>query len=287
MESEKATEVLQSDKEKIDAELSRLISTDDERFERITKAMRYSALGGKRLRGILTMEFAKMFGADSGAALRFACAVECIQAYSLIHDDLPCMDDDDFRRGKPSCHKAFGEAVAVLAGDALLTYAFELAAGAEACRAEDRSDAIYALAGFAGFRGMVGGQTLDIDAAERRVGAKELDDIHELKTAALFRACAAVGCSAAGASENDRNDADDFAYAFGRAFQIADDINDKNAGEEPELNSYVIVNGEEKALADLENYIKDAKSAVGALSSRGYDVSALNSLVALIECDKN
>ncbi len=259
----------------IDDEMSRLIASDDERFGRIVEAMRYSALGGKRLRGVMTMAFAVMFGAKYEAALKLACAIECVQAYSLIHDDLPCMDDDDIRRGKPSCHRAFDEATAVLAGDALLTYAFELAAKADDCEPQNRCDAIAALAEYAGFRGMVGGQELDLAAAEAIVSPDRLDTIQKLKTAALFRACAAIGCSAAGALAQDRRDADAFAGSFGTAFQIADDISDSTTGKKPELNSYVSVNGMERALADEQKYVQRAGSALSAIANRGFSTETL------------
>ncbi|MBQ2898306.1 MAG: polyprenyl synthetase family protein, partial [Oscillospiraceae bacterium] len=213
---------LADDKNLIDSAMStELVSTSPE-FDKIVEAMRYSALGGKRLRGILTLEFAKMFGCGSDDAMPYAVAVECIQAYSLIHDDLPCMDDDDMRRGKPSCHIAFGEANALLAGDALLTHAFSAISESDSAKnhPERAIKAVKILSGFAGFRGMVGGQVLDLEAAEKETDPETIFLIHKLKTGALIKASVLMGCAAAGADDELCKLSEKYASDFGFAFQI-------------------------------------------------------------------
>ncbi|MBQ7371058.1 MAG: polyprenyl synthetase family protein, partial [Blautia sp.] len=190
-------------------------------------AMRYSVLGGgKRIRAFLVLTVAKLFGASEEAAMPFACAMEMVHAYSLIHDDLPCMDDDDLRRGKPSCHRKFDEATARLAGDTLLTYAFEVLASNEYVSHRSIRYAVQTLAKEAGALGMAGGQTLDL--ANSVSGYKELRKIHMMKTSALIRAACLLGYYAA----CDKPQKDDimnlqlYAEAIGLAFQIHDDVLD-------------------------------------------------------------
>jgi geranylgeranyl pyrophosphate synthase len=190
---------------------------------RLNEAMRYAVFGGgKRLRpALVRLTCAHFGGADADAALA-AVAVECVHTYSLVHDDLPCMDDDDLRRGRPTCHKVFGEALAVLAGDALLTQAFALLArtGSKA------GDFVRCLAEAAGSSGMVGGQVLDLEAEGARVSRTAVDQIHLLKTAALLGASCEMGAISAGASPADRLAAQSFGLALGRCFQAVDDILD-------------------------------------------------------------
>ena len=223
---------LENDKKLIDSAMSKAIVSESSEFNLIVEAMRYSALGGKRLRGILTLEFAKMLGCEFDEAVPYAVAVECIQAYSLIHDDLPCMDDDDMRRGKPSCHIAYGEANALLAGDALLTHAFSAISESESAKKhpERAIKAIKCLSGFAGFRGMVGGQVLDLEAAEKEVDGKTLSLIHKLKTGALIKSSVLMGCYAAGADDETCALSEKYSEGFGYAFQIIDDILDFEFG---------------------------------------------------------
>ncbi|MBO7405526.1 MAG: polyprenyl synthetase family protein [Clostridia bacterium] len=193
----------------------------------VAEAMRYSTLGGgKRIRAFLVLAFCRLFGGEARAALPFACALECVHAYSLIHDDLPCMDDDALRRGKPSCHIRFGEAEALLAGDALLTYAFECAASNEQVSAESVRLAVKTLAAEAGPRGMVGGQTLDM-AAEMK-DYDELRTMMDGKTSALIRAACLLGYYAATDEADPAVIAKITAYAnaVGLGFQIHDDILD-------------------------------------------------------------
>lgn len=203
-------------------------------------AMRYSLLaGGKRLRPILTLETCRMCGGAPEAALPFACAVELIHTYSLIHDDLPCMDDDDLRRGHPTNHKVFGEAMAVLAGDALLTAAFELAAGHGTALDAGRTLQICSCLGqAAGGQGMVGGQALDMAGEDRPLTVSDVENLQVLKTGALISAAAEIGCIVAGGSEEDRAAVRRYAQNLGLAFQIRDDILDV-AGDEAVLGKSV------------------------------------------------
>ncbi len=270
------------DKNLIDSAMSTELFSESSDYKLIVEAMRYSALGGKRLRGILTLEFAKMFGCNFDEAMPYAVAVECIQAYSLIHDDLPCMDNDDMRRGKPSCHIAFGEANALLAGDALLTHAFcAISKSSSAKNHPERAiKAINVLSDLAGFRGMVGGQVLDLEAAEKEVDGKTLGLIHKLKTVALIKAAVLMGCFASGADEKLCEFAENYAENFGFAFQIIDDILDFDGNYETcELNSYVKVYGLEKARKDAMSYINLANKNLSELSEKGFETSNFNELL--------
>ena len=189
-------------------------------------AMRYSLLaGGKRLRPILVFDFCQMCGGDWRKATPFAAAVEMIHTYSLIHDDLPCMDDDDYRRGRLTNHKVYGEAIAVLSGDALLTAAFSYLANAP-FSAETRIRAVEILSNCAGELGMVGGQVLDMQSAERQCTEQEVLDIQTRKTGALIRAACMLGVLAGEGSEEQLAAAAEFASHLGLAFQIRDDMLD-------------------------------------------------------------
>ena len=201
----------------------------DSDLRKIVDAEKYSLLsGGKRIRAYLVFAFCEMLGKSEKEAAPFACAVEMVHAYSLIHDDLPCMDDDDYRRGKPTSHKVFGEATAVLAGDALLTKAFEVAAGNRGVSSECVLEAVISLAKAAGDMGMVGGQILDLDAENTPDGdIDKLRKIHLLKTGAMIKVSARLGCLAAGMCDGDvMRDAEAYAEKIGVAFQIVDDVLD-------------------------------------------------------------
>ena len=189
--------------------------------------MRYSVFaGGKRIRPILCLEAARIFSSDVTPALHPACALEFIHTYSLIHDDLPALDNDDLRRGKPTCHKKFGEALAILAGDGLLTLAFETI-GATPVPAERSAAILTEVAGAAGtVKGMVGGQVADIEAERKPVDAKMLEYIHRSKTAALIRASVTSGALCAGAGLDDVARLRRFGETIGWAFQVTDDILD-------------------------------------------------------------
>ncbi len=191
------------------------------------EAMSYSVEnGGKRIRPVLTLEFCRLCGGDVESALPFACAIEFIHTYSLIHDDLPCMDDDDMRRGKPSSHIRFGEANALLAGDSLLTLAFETALSTEKFDASTVVKAASIIAEAAGRAGMIAGQVLDLENENRSVTADDLRQVDELKTGELIRAACLLGCTAAGADSEKCAAAVSFARNLGLAFQVVDDILD-------------------------------------------------------------
>ena len=201
-------------------------------YDRLYDAMRYSVLsGGKRIRPVLTLEFARLGGIDWHLALPYACALELVHNYSLIHDDLPCMDNDDLRRGKPSCHKAFGEATAMLAGDVLLTEAFEVIANV-AAHAIVNVRAAKALGAGAGSRGMVFGQELDLKYEALAATEEQLRLIHRNKTGALINAAVQMGAAAAQANETQCKELEAYAFGIGLVFQIVDDVLDVTGSQE-------------------------------------------------------
>lgn len=212
----------------IEARLNALLGTENSASE----AARYSLLsGGKRIRPILLLEFYALCGGEGDSALEFAAALEMIHTYSLIHDDLPCMDNDAMRRGRPSCHMAYGENTALLAGDTLLTLAFKTAAEARELPAERVLRATALLAEKSGVNGMIGGQVEDLSFENRTVGLTELRGMYLKKTAFLLQAAAMCGCILAGAAEKEITLAGDYAENLGLAFQIIDDILDCTADE--------------------------------------------------------
>jgi geranylgeranyl diphosphate synthase type II len=217
----------EEDRLSVEAALERLLPAADAQPASIHTAMRYSVFaGGKRVRPILCLEAARIFTADVAPAHYPACAIEFIHTYSLIHDDLPALDNDDLRRGKPTSHKKFGEAIAILAGDALLTLAFETV-GATPVDAERRVAMLNEVAASAGtIRGMVGGQVADIEAEGKRVEPQTLEYIHLSKTAALIRASITAGALCAGAGPDDVARLRRFGETIGWAFQVTDDILD-------------------------------------------------------------
>lgn len=250
----------------------------------VSRAMKYSVgNGGKRIRPALVLEFCRVCGGDIESALPLACAVEMIHSYSLIHDDLPCMDDDDFRRGKPSCHIAFGEEYALLAGDALLTLAFETAAGAH-LPAQRVVSAVSELSKAAGWAGMVGGQVLDLQNEGRDdMTVNDLEKTDMLKTGELIRVSCELGCIAAGAGENERNAARAYAAGIGLAFQIIDDILDVTGDESAlgkpigsdesnDKQTYVSLLGIDKSKETAQRL---TQSAISALDAFDADTSAL------------
>ena len=230
----------------------------------IFEAMEYSLLaGGKRLRPVLAFEFCRMCGADWKAAAPFAAAVEMIHTYSLIHDDLPSMDNDDFRRGRPTNHKVYGEAMAILAGDALLTDAFAVAATAQLPEPADMAFAIATLSECAGSLGMVGGQVLDIQAEQRKCTEEDILAIQSRKTGALINAACVLGTIAGGGTEEHIEAASKFAAALGLAFQIRDDMLDvigtveemgKGVGTDADKNTFVRLYGLEKCEELVQQY---------------------------------
>ena len=228
------------------------------------EAMAYSLLaGGKRLRPVFAFEFCRLCGGDWKTAAPFAAAVEMIHTYSLIHDDLPCMDNDDYRRGRLTNHKVYGEGMAVLAGDALLTDAFRMAAAADLPHPEQMAAAIGLLAECAGSKGMVGGQVLDIMSQERQLTEQEVLDIQSRKTGGLIRAACGLGVLAGGGSQAQLDAACQFADGIGLAFQIRDDMLDvigtqeelgKATGVDAEKNTFVRLYGLERCEALVQQY---------------------------------
>ncbi len=219
----------------VETVLAEYSSGDDAKFGVIYEAMRYSLLGGgKRLRPFLVLQFALLSAAESGAdperaynaGLAYGAALEMIHTYSLIHDDLPCMDNDDLRRGKPTSHIKFGEANALLAGDALLTRSFGVAAQNAYASPETNCKAVALLSTCAGADGMIGGQVLDLIGENESFGMDELGRLQSLKTGELIRCAALLGCYAGGASEALCEAAEKYALGIGRAFQVIDDILD-------------------------------------------------------------
>ncbi len=273
---------------KIEKALDRFAPETDALYKTVTDAMRYSLLGGgKRVRAVLTLEFCKLCGGTEEAAMPFACAVEMVHAYSLIHDDLPCMDNDDMRRGKPSNHKVYGENMALLAGDGLLTKAFETALSFEALRAvgaERAARAASVLAFCAGERGMVGGQCVDLETENQIVPLDVLRVKDTGKTANLIMAACMMGCIAAGADEERIEAAKDYALHIGLAFQIRDDILDvvgdaqelgKNIGVDAQNNrcTYVSLLGMERAQALVDEH---TRAAIDALEVFGGETTFLH-----------
>ena len=243
------------------------------------EAMEYSLLApGKRLRPVFAFEFCRMCGGNWEKAAPFAAAVEMIHNYSLIHDDLPCMDNDDFRRGRPTNHKVYGETLAVLAGDALLTDAFAVAASAD-IPGKDIAFAIQVLSENAGSLGMVGGQVLDTKSEERTLTEQEVLDIQSRKTGALINAACVLGVIAAGGSEEQLKAAAGFAAALGMAFQIRDDMLDvigtqeemgKGVGTDANKNTFVRLYGLEKCAELVNTYTKTALDSLSAFNDTDY-----------------
>lgn len=214
--------------EAVNAEMERLLPLPDGPEARVVEAMRYSSLdGGKRLRPFLVLQSAALFNVAPSSALRVGCAIEMVHCYSLIHDDLPCMDDDDLRRGRPTCHRRFDEATALLAGDALLTRAFDVLA-AEPTHADPavRCALVAELAHSAGAAGMVGGQMIDLRAAELTMDVAAITRLQQMKTGRLIGFSCEAGAVLAKVSPNLRQALRNYAHDLGLAFQIADDLLD-------------------------------------------------------------
>ncbi|MGH6961963.1 MAG: polyprenyl synthetase family protein, partial [Dongiaceae bacterium] len=228
-------EYLRARQEAVDARLEQLLPPPDAYPESVHRAMRHSVFaGGKRIRPILCIETASVIS-ESGAeaALDTGCALEMIHTYSLIHDDLPALDNDDFRRGQPTCHKAFGEATAILAGDALLTLAFEVIARGGAADAARRNMILAEVARAAGtLGGMIGGQVVDLESERRPADAATLEYIHRAKTGAMLRIAVRSGALAAGAGERELAALSEYGTHIGLAFQIVDDILDVESSSE-------------------------------------------------------
>lgn len=254
--------------------------TDQHPWKDLYEAMRYSILaGGKRIRPVLTLEFARLCGLDWHLALPVGCALELVHTYSLIHDDLPCMDDDDLRRGKPTNHKVYGETLAVLAGDALQPEAFRLMLTAPELSAQQRAECALILARAAGADGMVAGQVLD--TLHHLTGREEIAGMHRLKTGAMIAGACELGAAAAGAGETVRQAAREYGYALGLAFQIRDDMLDvmgdeatfgKPIGSDREEGKVTFVDllGLEGCEAEVLKYTAQAKAALAPLGETDF-----------------
>lgn len=238
--------------------------------EPLKSSVEYSLFGdGKRIRPILFVECFRMFGGKVNESVKkLACALECVHTYSLIHDDLPCMDNDDLRRGKPTNHKVFGESIAVLAGDALLNFAYELIFEAIKFSNYDIKfiDAGKTIADNIGGFGLIAGQTLDMTAEKDVMTADKIDYIYKHKTSDLIKASMVAGAIIAGAERKDLEKLAEYADAFGFAFQIKDDLLDCEAGQCGSNNDYVAVYGEKLAKTALSENIDKAVNALSELS---------------------
>lgn len=257
-------------KKAVEGELQRILSRHD---TLLFQAMRYSVLcGGKRFRPLLLLSAGDAFGAGPRRTLPFACAVELIHNYSLIHDDLPALDDDDYRRGRPSCHKAFGEDIALLAGDSLLTLAFEVMAAAEMpkSRLARKDQVIKEVAQLAGVEGMIGGQLLDITFSVDNAAKESLHELMLKKTGALIVASVRAGAVLGGAPRQKLEALTEFGKNVGLAFQVRDDIHDaattrkKASLAKP---NYVTVFGREKAGLLLKQSVRAALAALKTAST--------------------
>lgn len=269
--------------DRINASLDRYFPLKECAQKRVYEAARYSLLaGGKRIRPVLTLEFCRIFGGDTENAMPFACALEMLHTYSLIHDDLPCMDNDDLRRGRPTNHKVYGEAMALLAGDALLTAAFEtVLVNTAGLSAAQVLTGLKVLAISAGAQGMIGGQVMDIEGAEEPATIQRLTEMHLLKTGALINAACILGAVAAGAGEQDITRAAEYGGRLGLAFQIVDDILDatgdsaalgKSIGKDEKANksTYVTVLGLSRAKELALYYTGEAQRIAKTFPDSGF-----------------
>ncbi|HJT80919.1 MAG TPA: farnesyl diphosphate synthase [Chthoniobacterales bacterium] len=247
----------------------------------IHRAMRYSLFaGGKRLRPVLCLAAAEACGGNIENALPLACAIECIHTYSLVHDDLPSMDNDDFRRGRPTCHKVFGEGIAVLAGDALLTEAFKIVARAKPSRRHDMATLLAEIAVAAGSQKLIAGQVADLEAEGKKVTRAQLRYIHQNKTAAILTTAVRLGAMSANATAKQLAAVTTLGQSLGLAFQIVDDILDvtqtseklgKSAGKDisAQKATYPAVIGIEKSRLEARKLTRRAHSALKIFGSKG------------------
>ncbi len=282
-------------RQKINAFLENAITVPEGEKGLLADAMCYSLLaGGKRIRPILVLEFSRILGGSVEDTMPVACALEMIHTYSLIHDDLPCMDDDVLRRGKPTNHVAYGECTATLAGDALQSLAFSTLLSAD-IPAERKVECAKILADAAGYEGMCYGQHLDMLAEGRELSAEELTEINRYKTGELISAACRMGAAAAGADRLKIDAAGEFGKKIGIAFQIRDDMLDvissdaelgKNIGsdEEEEKNTYMVLYGPKKCISEIQ---KLTSSAVTILEDHFTDTSFLTDLVWSMETRMN
>jgi geranylgeranyl diphosphate synthase, type II len=280
-------EYLSSRQRLVDETLNALLPRESVKPKTIHRAMRYSVFaGGKRLRPILCLAAAECCGGELPAALPLACAVECVHTYSLIHDDLPCMDDDDFRRGRPTSHKVFGEGIAVLAGDALLTFAFEVAAQVPGWPRYSLRDVVRELAVACGSRHLIAGQVVDLESEGKKVSLPLLKFIHQSKTAALLCSSIRLGAMSANATAGQLQRLSDFGRALGLAFQVIDDILDvtqtseklgKSAGKDvtAEKATFPAVVGLDRSRKVARTLTEEAREALRPLGKKAETLRAL------------
>jgi geranylgeranyl diphosphate synthase, type II len=280
-------EYLVSHQRLVDQTLDSLLPRESVKPKTIHRAMRYSVFaGGKRLRPILCLAAAECCGGAPNTALPLACAVECVHTYSLIHDDLPCMDDDDFRRGRPTSHKVFGEGIAVLAGDALLTFAFEIAAQVPGWPRYSVRDVVRELAVACGSRHLIAGQVVDLESEGKKVSLPLLKFIHESKTAALLRSSIRLGAMSANATAAQLQRLSDFGRALGLAFQVIDDILDvtqtseklgKSAGKDltAEKATFPAVVGLDRSRTVAKRLTEEAREALRPLGKKAETLHGL------------
>ena len=279
---------LRTRQKKIDRALDRYLPKANTKPATLHKAMRYSLFaGGKRLRPILCLAAAEACRGSINNALPLACAVECIHTYSLVHDDLPSMDNDDFRRGRPTCHKVFGDGIAVLAGDALLTIAFEIVSTAKPAPRYDISILLREVAMAAGSQRLIAGQVADLEAEGKRVKRNQLRFIHENKTAAMLKSSVRLGAMSANADARKLSAITQFGERLGLAFQVIDDILDvtqtseilgKSAGKDVAAKkaTYPAVIGLQKSRAEARRLTRHAHDALSVF--RGSDAEILHAL---------
>ncbi len=279
----------------IDEKLSSLLVCKNELHKSVFEAMKYSlSVGGKRIRPALVMEFSRICKGNQETALSMACAIEMLHTYSLIHDDLPCMDDDDFRRGLPSCHKKFGEDIALLAGDGLLTMAFETISNTVSDNKADVLKCVSILSECAGANGMIGGQVIDLESEGKKVNLDVITKLNELKTSKLIEASAMLGCASAGADEEKLNAAKNYGYNLGIAFQIIDDILDVVGDEkllgkpigsdaDNEKSTFVSIYGLEKAQELADEYTNKALSSLEVFGAEAEDLKSFS--ISLLKRD--
>lgn len=275
----------------VNKSLEKFIEEKDNPQATIYKAMNYSLhAGGKRIRPVILISVAELLGASRENVMPFACAIEMIHTYSLIHDDLPCMDNDDLRRGKPTNHKVYGDALAVLAGDALLNKAFEVILKNSQVSPNMTLAALREIADASGTEGMIGGQVIDIESENKQIDAVTLMTLHLHKTAALIMASAKVGALLGGGSREDLINFEEFARYLGIAFQIKDDILDvcgeveklgKKTGVDDEKNksTFVRIYGLEQSEKLLSDY---TQKAIDSLSSYGEKSEFLSELAKFL-----
>ena len=274
-------------RKQIDRALDRYLPKADVRPPTIHKAMRYSLFaGGKRLRPILCLAAAEAGGGKIENALPLACALECIHTYSLVHDDLPSMDNDDFRRGRATCHKVFGDGIAVLAGDALLTIAFEIVSRAKPTRRYDMSTLLREVAVAAGSQKLIAGQVADLEAEGKKSTRAQLRYIHENKTAAILTTSVRLGAMSANADAKKLQTITNFGRALGLAFQVIDDILDvtqtseklgKSAGKDiaAKKATYPAVLGLDQSRAEAKRLTKQAHNSLSIFGKKAEALHAL------------